>query len=81
MPRGRSHGPRRSPSNSKIGVASCPGEELAEGIIARMVTLEVLHELRPRETVTVSLPEPPGHVPGGRDLARGAGRLEPGAPK
>ena len=45
-----------SPIRSKIGIVSCSGEELAEGTIARLVTLKVLHELRPRETVTICLP-------------------------
>jgi hypothetical protein len=45
-----------SPIRSKIGIVSCSGEELPEGTIARLVTLKVLHELRPRETVTICLP-------------------------
>ncbi len=45
-----------SPIRSKIGIVSCSGEEVAEGTIARLATLKVLHELRPRETVTICLP-------------------------
>jgi uncharacterized metal-binding protein len=40
----------------KAGIVSCSGEELAEGTVARLATLKVLHELRPGETVTICLP-------------------------
>lgn len=45
-----------SPIRPKIGIVSCSGEELAEGSIARLATLKVLHELRPGQTVTICLP-------------------------
>ncbi len=40
----------------KVGIVSCSGEELAEGTVARLAALKVLHELRPRDTVTICLP-------------------------
>jgi uncharacterized metal-binding protein len=40
----------------KVGIVSCSGEELAEGTVARLATLEVLHRLRPGRTVTICLP-------------------------
>jgi uncharacterized metal-binding protein len=40
----------------KAGIISCSGEELAEGTVARLAALKVLHELRPGETVTICLP-------------------------
>ena len=40
----------------KVGVVSCSGEELAEGTVARLAALKVLHELRPGKTVTICLP-------------------------
>jgi uncharacterized metal-binding protein len=40
----------------KVGIVSCSGEELAEGTVARLAALEVLNELRPRDTVTICLP-------------------------
>ena len=40
----------------KAGIVSCSGEELAEGTVARLAALKVLHELRPGETVTICLP-------------------------
>ncbi len=40
----------------KVGIVSCSGEELAEGTVARLAALKVLHELRPDETVTICLP-------------------------
>ena len=40
----------------KVGIVSCSGEELAEGTVARLATLKVLHELRPAQTVTICLP-------------------------
>jgi uncharacterized metal-binding protein len=40
----------------KVGIVACSGEELAEGIVARLAALKVLNELRPRETVTICLP-------------------------
>jgi uncharacterized metal-binding protein len=42
--------------NKKIGIITCSGEELAEGLAARLVALRVLHELRPGKTVTLCLP-------------------------
>jgi hypothetical protein len=40
----------------KVGLVSCSGEEIAEGTITRLATLEVLESLRPHETVTICLP-------------------------
>ncbi|HVP52614.1 MAG TPA: putative zinc-binding protein [Terriglobales bacterium] len=40
----------------KVGVVSCSGEELAEGTVARLAALRVLHEARPGKTVTICLP-------------------------
>jgi uncharacterized metal-binding protein len=40
----------------KVGIVACSGEELAEGTVARLATLKVLNELRPRNTVTICLP-------------------------
>ncbi len=40
----------------KAGIVSCSGEELAEGTVARLAALKVLHELRPANTVTICLP-------------------------
>jgi uncharacterized metal-binding protein len=40
----------------KAGIVACSGEELAEGTVARLATLKVLHELRPGNTVTICLP-------------------------
>ena len=43
-------------SERKVGIVACSGEELAEGTVARLAALKVLHELRPGETVTICLP-------------------------
>ena len=40
----------------KVGIVACSGEELAEGTVARLAALKVLHELRPGRTVTICLP-------------------------
>ena len=40
----------------KVGIVSCSGEELAEGTVARLAALQVLHESRPGKTVTICLP-------------------------
>lgn len=40
----------------KVGLISCSGEELPEGTLSRMVTLRVLEQLRPNDTVTLCLP-------------------------
>jgi uncharacterized metal-binding protein len=40
----------------KAGIVACSGEELAEGTVARLAALKVLHELRPGKTVTLCLP-------------------------
>ena len=42
--------------SKKVGIVSCSGEELAEGTVARLAALKVLHELRPGQTVTICLP-------------------------
>jgi uncharacterized metal-binding protein len=40
----------------KVGIVACSGEELAEGTVARLAALKVLHESRPGKTVTICLP-------------------------
>ena len=40
----------------KIGLISCSGEDLAEGLMSRLSTLKVLEDLRPNDTVTLCLP-------------------------
>lgn len=40
----------------KVGLVSCSGEEFPEGTLARMATLRVLENLRPKDTVTLCLP-------------------------
>lgn len=55
---------------SKVGVVSCSGEELAEGTVSRLATLEVLHELRPGATVTICLPLFLAGGEGDREFAR-----------
>ena len=54
----------------KVGVVSCSGEELAEGTVARLATLKVLHELRPGRTVTICLPLFLAGGEGDREFAR-----------
>jgi hypothetical protein len=40
----------------KVGIISCSGEEIPEGTISRLATLQVLEKLRPSDTVTICLP-------------------------
>ena len=40
----------------KVGLISCSGEACLGGRISRAATLEVLHHLRPTDTVTICLP-------------------------
>lgn len=40
----------------KVGLISCSGEACAGGKLSRAATLEVLHHLRPTDTVTICLP-------------------------
>jgi len=40
----------------KVGIIACSCEELAEGTVARLAALNVLNNLRPRDTVTICLP-------------------------
>lgn len=54
----------------KVGIVSCSGEELAEGTVARLATLKVLHELRPAHTVTICLPLFLAGGEGDREFAR-----------
>lgn len=54
----------------KVGIVSCSGEELAEGTVARLATLKVLHELRPGQTVTICLPLFLAGGEGDREFAR-----------
>ncbi len=41
---------------NKVGIVSCSGEEIPEGMISRIATRLVLEKLRPEETVTICLP-------------------------
>ena len=41
---------------SKIGIVSCSGEDLPEGTISRLATLDVLHHKKPFDTTTICLP-------------------------
>jgi uncharacterized metal-binding protein len=54
----------------KVGIVSCSGEELAEGTVARLATLRLLHELRPTQTVTICLPLFLAGGEGDREFAR-----------
>jgi len=54
----------------KVGIVSCSGEELAQGTVARLATLKVLHELRPAHTVTICLPLFLAGGEGDREFAR-----------
>lgn len=54
----------------KVGIVSCSGEELAQGTVARLATLKVLHELRPAQTVTICLPLFLAGGEGDREFAR-----------
>ncbi len=40
----------------KVGLIACSGEEMPEGTVARLATLQVLESLRPGQTVTICLP-------------------------
>jgi uncharacterized metal-binding protein len=40
----------------KVGIVACSGEEVAEGTVARLAALKVLHDMRPGKTVTICLP-------------------------
>ncbi|MFX0205377.1 MAG: putative zinc-binding protein [Candidatus Hodarchaeota archaeon] len=40
----------------KVGIISCSGEEIPEGTISRLATLQALRSLRSNETVTLCLP-------------------------
>jgi uncharacterized metal-binding protein len=42
--------------SKKVGIVSCSGEDLAEGSISRLATLEVLLKRKPLETTTICLP-------------------------
>jgi uncharacterized metal-binding protein len=42
--------------NKKVGIVSCSGEDLPEGSISRLATLEVLLKRKPLETATICLP-------------------------
>lgn len=49
---------------AEVGIVACGGEELAEGTVSLAAVRLVVEELRPRQTVTISLPF---LVTGGRD--------------
>ncbi|UCE08978.1 MAG: putative zinc-binding protein [Candidatus Thorarchaeota archaeon] len=54
----------------KVGLISCSGEACSGGNISRAATLEVLHYLRPTETVTICLPLFLAGDEGEREFAR-----------
>ncbi|MCE5330297.1 putative zinc-binding protein [bacterium] len=41
---------------NKVGIVSCSGEDLPEGTISRLATLEVLLKKKPFDTTTICLP-------------------------
>ncbi|MCL5771109.1 MAG: putative zinc-binding protein [Actinobacteria bacterium] len=45
-----------SEKNKKVGIVSCSGEDLPEGSISRLATLEVLLKRKPFDTTTICLP-------------------------
>jgi len=42
--------------NKKVGIVSCSGEDLPEGSISRLATLDVLLKHKPLDTTTICLP-------------------------
>ncbi len=42
--------------SKKVGIVSCSGEDLLEGSISRLATLEVLLKRKPLDTTTICLP-------------------------
>lgn len=42
--------------SKKVGIVSCSGEDLPEGSISRLATLEVLLKRKPLDTTTICLP-------------------------
>jgi uncharacterized metal-binding protein len=42
--------------NKKVGIVSCSGEDLPEGSISRLATLDVLLKRKPFDTTTICLP-------------------------
>jgi uncharacterized metal-binding protein len=42
--------------SKKVGIVSCSGEDLPEGSISRLATLEVLLKRKPFDTTTICLP-------------------------
>lgn len=42
--------------NKKVGIVSCSGEDLPEGSVSRLATLEVLLKRKPFDTTTICLP-------------------------
>ncbi len=54
----------------KIGLISCSGEACNGGNISRAATLEVLHKLKPNDTVTICLPLFLAGDQGERDFAK-----------
>jgi uncharacterized metal-binding protein len=41
---------------NKVGVVTCSGEEIPEGMVSRVVARKVLEELKPDDTVTICIP-------------------------
>src|SRR4030042_971055 len=42
--------------SKKVGIVSCSGEDLPEGSISRLATLDVLLKRKPLDTTTICLP-------------------------
>nr|MDO8133899.1 putative zinc-binding protein [Candidatus Njordarchaeum guaymaensis] len=43
-------------TENKVGVVTCSGEEIPEGMVSRVAARKVLEELKPSETMTICIP-------------------------
>ncbi|WXG43887.1 MAG: putative zinc-binding protein [Promethearchaeati archaeon SRVP18_Atabeyarchaeia-1] len=41
---------------NKVGVVTCSGEEISEGMVSRVAARKVLEELEPNDTMTICIP-------------------------
>jgi hypothetical protein len=41
---------------NKVGVVTCSGEEIPEGMVSRVAARRVLEELKPNDTMTICVP-------------------------
>jgi len=41
---------------NKVGVVTCSGEEIPEGMVSRVAARKVLEELKPNDTMTICIP-------------------------